>query len=129
VLIAIGAVVAIVSMPFPWFTVGGEVLTAYSQNGFQGAGVLVFLASVALLAVIVLPYTTKTGRSSIERPATYATLLVVGLVGLAIEAIGASNESRLGMLDRALGLWLAAIGMIIVLWGVAELFVERRSSR
>ncbi len=129
VLIAIGAVIAIVSMPFPWFTVGGEILTAYSENGLQGAGVLVFLASVGLLAVIVLPYTSKSGRSSIERPATYLALLLVGLTGLAIEAIGALNESRLGMPDRALGLWLAGIGMIIATWGVAELYVERQSSR
>jgi hypothetical protein len=129
VLIAIGAVIAIIGMPFPWFTVGGEVLTAYSQNGFQGAGVLVFLASVGLLALIVLPYTNKTGRSSIERPAAYLALLLVGLTGLALEVIGALNESRLGMPDRALGLWLAGIGMIIVTWGVAELFAEQQSSR
>ena len=128
-MIAIGAVIAIIGLPFPWFTVGGEVLTAYSQNGFQGAGVLMFLSAVGLLALVVLPYTSKTGRSSIERPAAYLTLLLVGLTGLVLEVLGALNESRLGMPDRALDLWLAGIGMIIVTWGVAELFAEQQSSR
>lgn len=112
-------------MPLPWFTVGGEVLTAYSQNGFQGAGVLVFLASVGMLALVVLPYTTRTGQASIERTATYVGLLLVGLAGLGIEIVGAWNESRLGLPDRALGLWLASVGMLLASWGVAELFAEK----
>ena len=126
-LIAIGAVIAIIGMPLPWFTVGGEVLTAFSENGFQGAGVLVFLAAVGMLAVIVLPYTTKSGDVAIERPATYAGLLFLGLAGLLIEIAGAWNESRLGTPDRALGLWLATIGMLVAAWGVAELVAEQRS--
>lgn len=124
-LIAIGAVLGIAGMPLPWFTVGGEVLTAYSQNGFQGAGVLVFLASVGMLALVVLPYTTRTGQASIERTATYVGLLLVGLAGLGIEIVGAWNESRLGLPDRALGLWLASVGMLLASWGVAELFAEK----
>lgn len=126
-LIAIGAVIAIAGMPFPWFTVGGEVLTAYSQNGFQGAGVLVFLAAVGLLALIVLPYTSRSGYSSIERPATYVGLWLIGLGALGVEILSAWNEDRLGGPDRALGLWISAIGMIIVTWGVAELIAARAS--
>lgn len=128
-LIAVGSVIAIVGMPLPWFTVGGEILTPFSENGFQGAGVLVFLAAVGMLALIVLPYTTKSGDVSIERPASFAALLLAGLAGLFIEMAGAWNESRLGTPDRALGLWLATIGMAIAAWGVAELFAERRYPR
>jgi hypothetical protein len=114
-------------MPLPWFTVGGVVLPAFSENGFQGAGVLVFLASVGMLAVIVLPYTTKSRDVSIERPATYAGLLFLGLAGLFIEIVGSWNEGRLGGPDRALGLWLGTIGMALAAWGVAELFAESRA--
>jgi hypothetical protein len=126
-LIAIGSVIAMMGMPLPWFTVGGVVLPAFSENGFQGAGVLVFLASVGMLAIIVLPYTTKSGDSSIERPATYAGLLFLGLAGLFIEIVGSWNEGRLGGPERALGLWLGAVGMAVAAWGVAELIAESRA--
>lgn len=125
-LVAIGAVITIVGIPLPWFTVGGVVLPAFSENGFAGAGVLVFLASVGMLAVIVLPYTTRSGDISIERPATYAGLLFLGLAGLFVEITGSWNDGRLGGPDRALGLWLATIGMAVAAWGVAEVFAESR---
>ena len=128
-LIGIGAVLTLAGMPLAWFTVGGEVLPAVSGNGFDGAGVLTFVAAVGMLALIVLPYASRSGRSSLDRPASFAALLAVGLGGLAVEVIELLNAepSRLGWPDRAPGLWLAGLGMLIAAWGVAELFAERSS--
>jgi hypothetical protein len=125
-LIAIGAVLAIIGMPLPWLKVGGIVLSAQTANGFESAGVVTFLASVAMLALIVLPYTTKTRRIAIDRPAAYLVLLIAGVGALSVvlvDLIGTEGNS-LAPLD-APGLWLATVGMAIATWGVLELFAAR----
>ena len=125
-LIAIGAVLTIVGMPLPWLKVGGAVLPAQTASGFEGAGVLPFLAAVAMLALIVLPYTTRTHESALDRPVAYLALLLLGLGGLAVEAMAILGTEGAALLPTDVpGLWLASLGMIIILWGVAEVFVER----
>ena len=130
-LVGLGSILALVAMPLPWFTVGGEVLPAVSANGFEGAGVLTFLAAVGMLALIVLPHASRTGRSSLDRPLSFAVLLAIGVGGQAVEAFTLfdAEPSRLGWPDRAPGLWLAAIGMAVTGWGVAELFAETPEGR
>ncbi len=125
-LIAVGAVITIVGMPLPWLTVGGIVLPAQTANGFEGAGVVMFLAVVAMLAVIVLPYATRTRRVAIDRAIVYVGLLMVGLAGLSAQIVDllSAEGSRLTPLE-APGLWLAVIGMAITTWGVLELLAER----
>ena len=113
-------------MPLPWLTVGGIVLSAQTANGFEGAGVVMFLAAVAMLALIVLPYTTRTRRVAIDRPAAYLGLLLIAVVGLGIEVVDLiTTEGNALMPLEAPGLWLAVAGMAIATWGVLELFAER----
>ena len=126
-LIAIGSILAIIGMPLPWLTVGGIVLSRETANGFEGAGVITFLASVSMLALIVLPYTTRTREFRLDRPVTYLALVVLGIGGLAVELIellGDLESYSLMPLD-APGLWLAMIGMALALWGTLELFAEK----
>jgi hypothetical protein len=113
-------------MPLPWLTVGGIVLSAQTANGFEGSGVVMFLASVGMLALIVLPYTTKTRRLAIDRPVAYLALLLIALAGLGVEAIDLfTTDGNSVMPLDAPGLWLAIVAMAIVTWGVLELFAER----
>ena len=124
-LIAGGAVLAICSMPLAWLKVGGVVLSAETASGFDGAGVLMFLAAVAMLAFIVLPYTMRGGRASLDRPIVYVVLQLAALAGLvaAIVKLLATEGSSLTPTD-APGLWLAIGGMALATWGVLELFAE-----
>ena len=113
-------------MWLPWLTVGGIVLSAQTANGFEGAGVVMFLASVGMLALIVLPYTTKTRRFALDRPVAYLALLLIALGGLGVELIDlVSTEGNSLLPSDAPGLWLAIAGMAIATWGVLELFAER----
>ena len=136
-LIGVGAVLAIASMPLPWLTVGGVVLSAETASGFdlarrfgddvvEGGCLLMFVASVLMLALMVLPYALKGGRSSLDRPMAYMLLQVVALAGLTTSALSllGTEGSSLGPAE-APGLWLAIAGMVIVTWGVLELFAER----
>lgn len=128
-LIALGAIVAICSMPLAWLKVGGVVLPAETASGFDGSGVLMFLAAIAMLALIVLPYTTKSGQAGLDRPVAYVALLIVALAALVSEILRlvSTEGSSLTPAD-APGLWLAGGGMALVGWGVLELLAERAAA-
>jgi quinol-cytochrome oxidoreductase complex cytochrome b subunit len=118
-------VLSLVAMALPWLTVGKDYLTPRQMNGFDGAGMLVFVAGIGLLALLILPYASRTGSSSLDRPMSYVVLAAAGVVGLAIEVVQLLGIGELGLPDRAPGLWLAAAGLFIVCWGVGELLSER----
>jgi hypothetical protein len=125
-LIAIGAILGAMATFLPWITVAGAVRDPRPYDGFIGPGGIVFLSAVAMLAIIVLPYTTKTRRALFDRAVVYLVLLVVALGALAMTAldlIAIEGNKSLAPLD-APGLWLAMAGMALTTWGVLELFAE-----
>jgi low temperature requirement protein LtrA len=127
-LIAGGAIVTIASMPLAWLRVGGVVLSAETASGFEGAGLLVFVACVAMLALIVLPYTMKDRRTALDRPIAYVAcwfLAVGGMVSVTARLLGTEGSSLTP--GDAPGLWLAITGMAVVTWGLLELLAERPS--
>jgi hypothetical protein len=126
-IVAIGAILGIASMPLSWQKAGGVVLEVRTAWGFAGPGWMMFMASVAMLALILLPYTTKTRRLALDRPLSYLLLLVVALVGLGsaiVGLVGGEEAYGLSPLD-APGLWLAIISMALTTWGVLEMFAEK----
>ena len=127
VLVGIGSVIALVAMALPWVTVGDTVpdLTPLQRNGFDPPGILVFVSAISLLALLVLPYASRDGRSSLDRPISYVIAAAVGVVGFVIEAAGLFSDGHLRLPDKAPGLWLAAAGLIVLCWGVGELLAER----
>jgi hypothetical protein len=131
VLVLIGSVVALIGMALPWVTVGGQGdgLPQISANGFDGAGILVFVAAILMLALLTLPYASKTGSSGLDRPASYLLLTVVGFAGLVLEVATIVNQGHFGFPDRALGLWISAAGLAIAGWGVGELLNGDRRHR
>lgn len=124
-----GAVVTLIACFLPWYTVGGEGgLPAISSNAFDGTGILVFLAAVGVLALIALPYAAGDQRLGIDRPAAFVLVVAVGVAGYLIRIVQLFQVEALGLPDRALGFWLAALGLAIMAWGVAEVAGERRTS-
>ena len=88
-----------------------------------------FVAAVAMLAIMIVPFTTRSGTFWLDRGATYVVLLAVGLLGLAskvLELLRTEGSVSLAPLD-APGLWLAVAGMALVAWGVLEILAERGS--
>lgn len=127
-LVLLGAVIALVGMALPWVTYGegvGGVLTPIQGNGFDGAGILVFIACVLLLGLLTLPYASKTGTHSLDRPLSYLAITGVGVAGLLIQMVSFFSSGHLGFPDRAPGLWLAGGGLFVICWGVGELLGER----
>ena len=113
-------------MPLAWLRVGGVVLSAETASGFEGAGLLVFVVCLAMLALIVLPYTTKERRIALDRPIAYVAcwfLAVGGMVSVIARLLGTEGSSLTP--GDAPGLWLAIMGMAVVTWGLLELLAER----
>jgi hypothetical protein len=122
-----GAILTLIACFLPWYTVGGDGgLPALSSNAFDGPGIVVFLAAVGILALIALPYAAGDQPLGIDRPATFVLLVCVGIAGFAIRVIQLLQVEALGLPDRALGFWLAALGLLVMAWGTAEIVAERR---
>ncbi|HUG48795.1 MAG TPA: hypothetical protein VMP67_10335 [Candidatus Limnocylindria bacterium] len=125
-IVVVGAIVALAGIVPPWWRVGGTVTPAISGNGFEGAGILVFLAALGLLALVVLPFTRREGEAAIDRPSSYVLLAMLAIGGFILRVLEINGMEALALPDRAPGLWLSGAGLLIVAWGVAELLNERR---
>lgn len=122
---AAGALLALLGCFLPWYRVGGDGgLPPVSANAFEGAGILVFLAAVAVLALIALPYAAGDRPLSVDRPVSFVLVASIGVAGLALRLLQLWGDHALGLPDRALGLWVAAAGLAIMAWGVAEIVGE-----
>lgn len=114
-LAALAAVVILVASFLPWWQVGGgDSLPAMSENAFVGSGIVVFLVALATIALVTLPYATDR-PVGIDRTLSYVFLVAIGWIALLIRAVGLATVNVPAILpDRAAGLWLAALGLVIL---------------
>lgn len=124
-LVVIGALVTLGGMIPSWWKLLRTNAVALSGNGLEGAGIIIFLAALALIAVVVLPYATRDGNSAIDRPAAYVLLALIAIGAFLFRIFEISRFTSLGLPTEAPGLWLAGLGLLIVVWGVADLLTER----
>jgi hypothetical protein len=97
-----GAIIGLIAMPLSWQKAGGIVLEVRTAWGFAGPGWLMFAACVLMLALIVLPYTTRTRQLLLDRAGTYLLLLLIALGGLLaaiVDLIGGEEEYSLAPPD------------------------------
>jgi hypothetical protein len=114
-LAAFAAVLIIVACFLPWWQVGGgDSLPAMSENAFVGSGIVVFLVALATIALVTLPYATER-PVAIDRTLSFVFLVAIGWIALVIRAIGLATVNVPAILpDRAFGLWLAALGLLVL---------------
>ena len=131
-MVASGSVMALVGMFLPWLSLERDAgLPVLTSNGFDGAGILLFIAAVGLLALVLLPYASSSGRSPLDRPSSYVLLGGLAVTGLLVAGVQLWSDGALGIWppDRCPGLWLASIGTLLIAWGVAELLGEEQKAR
>lgn len=125
-LAAIGSIVLIVGCLLPWFTVGGdgglppEVYRAFNYL----PGVLAFLAALGTLALIVLPYAVEGRPVGVDRGLAFGILAVAAIAGVLLW-LPTALPAPAGLLpDRAYGLWISAVGAIIMARAAFEISQE-----
>lgn len=130
-IIVLGALAMLAGSLPAWWTVGGQVTEVLSGGGLDDGSVsiVVFLAAVALLFVVVLPYATRDGEVGIDRPLSYGLLWLAAAGAFALRAYEIHTSlGGLGLPDRAPGLWITGAGLAIVALGLADLLAERPPS-
>jgi hypothetical protein len=132
--VTLGAVILVVASFIPWWRLGGGTgeLPARSDIGISGVGIVVFLAAVATLFLVVLPYAAE-GPVAIDKPISYLALLVVAFGAFCVHVVGMLQEGLIlytGQTPpiqplRGPGLWIAVLGLVVFARGVFELWEAR----
>lgn len=113
-LAALAALVIAIGCLLPWWQFGGgDGLPARTGNAFEGSGILVIMSALATIFLVALPYATDR-PVAVDRALSYIAILVVGTIGLLLRAFDLFSIGALSLPDRAPGLWLAALGLILL---------------
>jgi len=115
-LAAAAAIILLVGCWLPWYTAGGQVggLPPVTGNAFESTGILVFLVALAILALVTLPYAAGDRPMAMDRWPPYLILFLVGLIGALLRGFEIWSQHALGLPDRSPGLWLVALGLILL---------------
>jgi len=128
-LVAIGAIVIVGSTMLQWWQLGGGPGELAARTGMgisDGRVFLMFLASVATLLLITLPFASEK-PIAIDHPLTYLILFGTNLLGYLLYLAYLWQQHLLPWPpQRGVGLWLAAVGLVLFVRGVFEVFEERR---
>ena len=125
-LVVLGALVTLAGMLPSWWKLPRTNASALSGNGLEGAGIIIFLGALALLAVVTLPYATRGGDSALDRPGSYVLLTLMAVGAFLFRIFEMSRFTSLGLPTDAPGMWLSGLGLLIVVWGVADVLTERQ---
>lgn len=125
---ALAAVLIVVACFLPWWQTSSDLgLPPITGNAFGGSGVIVFFAALAVIALLALPYAAGDVPVSIDRPLSYVIITVVGWIALAVRVIDLALADRTAVLpQKAFGLWLAALGLILLSRAVYQMTRDRR---
>jgi hypothetical protein len=127
-LAALAAIVIVAACLLPWWQSSGDFgLTPLSNNAFDGPGALVFYAALAVIALLALPYAAGDVPVGIDRPLSFIIVTVVAWLAIIVHTIGIATRDVEALLpQRAYGLWLAVIGLIVLSRAVYDIARERR---
>jgi hypothetical protein len=110
-LAAASAIVIVVGSLLPWYTFVGD-LGRNEFRPFDGSGILTFIAALATIALVALPYAAGERPVAIDRWIAYLLLALLAWIGIAFWPWDFLSVPAGFLPDRAPGLWLAVIGTI-----------------
>ncbi len=127
-LAALAAILILVACFLPWWQTSADLgLPQRSGNAFDGSGVLVFFVALAVIALLALPYAAGDVPIGLDRSLSFLILAVVGWLALAIRLVDLALTNFDAVFpQRAYGLWLAALGLILLSRAVYNIGRERR---
>jgi magnesium-transporting ATPase (P-type) len=128
-LIAIGSIAVVGAAMLQWWQIGGgpgELPLRTGQGISDGRVLLMFLAAVATLLLVTLPFASER-PIAIDHPLVYMALLVVMVIGYLLRLADLiQHELYPWPPQHGLGVWLAIAAMALYARGVFEVFEESR---
>ena len=123
----VSAIVMLVGCVLPWYAVGGgSDLPVRQLNAFSGSGILVFIAALATLAVIALPYAAGDRPVAIDRWPAYLLFAIAAWVGIVNWVLSLVGDTLPGLFpDRAPGLLIAVVGTVALSRAAYDIRLER----
>lgn len=127
-LAAFAALVIAAACFLPWWQSASDGgLPALSGNAFDGSGVIVFFVGLAVIALLALPYAAGDVPVFLDRSLSFLILTVVGWLALAIRVIDLATTNAEAILPtRGYGLWIAAVGLVLLSRAAYDIARERR---
>ena len=128
-IVAIGAIVVVGATFMQWWQIGGGAGELSRTTGLgisDGRVFLMFLASVASLFLVTLPFASEK-PIPIDHPLAYFALLGAVVVGYAWRTYSLIQSQLVPWPPQlGIGFWLSAVGIVLYARGVFEVFEERR---
>ena len=126
-LAGLASLLIVVACFLPWWQTSGELGLQLTGNAFEGSGVLVFFVALAIIALLALPYAAGDVPVGLDRPLSFLILTVVGWVALGVRIVALAAASLPAVFpQRAFGLWLAVLGLILLSRAVYDIRREQR---
>jgi hypothetical protein len=127
-LAGLASIVIIAACFLPWWQTSTELgLPPRTGNAFDGSGVLVFFAALAIIALLALPYAAGDVPVGLDRPLSFLVTTIVGWVALIARLVDLALANVDAVFpQRAYGLWIAALGLILLSRAVYDIRRERR---
>jgi hypothetical protein len=123
---AMFALVLLAGCVLPWWTiVVAEGLPPTTGNAFDATGILVFLAAMAVLALVTLRLASERPLE-IDRLPAYLIILALGVIGFVVRLIGLFATGPLDQFrpDHAPGAFIVIVGLAGLGRAVLEIYQE-----
>src|SRR5512141_927870 len=127
----LAGILVVLGCVLQWWQVGGTPgIPQTSENGFPGSGIVVFLAGIAVLALVALPYAAGDRPVGLDRWLTFALLLAAGWIAFAwkiinLALVGAFQFAEpADVVSHGPGIWVAGLGLVVLSRAVMEMAAE-----
>jgi hypothetical protein len=121
----LGAIVVLVGCLLPWYTVGGDGgLTPVVLRAFDGSGIATFLAALATIALVALPYAAGERPTGVDRGLAFLLLALAALAGLILWVPGVLEAPEGLLPTNAYGYWIAVVGTLVMLRAAYDIMLE-----
>jgi len=127
---AIAAILLVVGCVLPWYRLGGDgqlsqtVFNGFSSGDVTGTGILAFLAGLATLALIALPYAAGDRPLGVDRWIVFALLAGAAIVGVVLWIPNVLVAPEGILPDRAYGFWITLVGAIMLARSAYDIALE-----
>ena len=128
----VAGVLLVVGSLLPWYQTGGDGgLPMLVYYGFRfgseltaGTGIVTFLAGLATLALLALPYAMGDRPTPIDRGVTFALLAVVAILGVILWIPNVTADLSGLLPTRSYGFWITVVGAILLARASFEIYLS-----